>query len=636
MRLAHAATLASLALISCRAGGRGGQTPASADQEASSAVEIDAGQMMATIETLASDGLGGRYSLHPDIDRAAGVVAAALEVAGVEPVGADYRHRFGIVVGADVVAPPKLTIDRGKRSEAIDAASFGPMPGSASGSVQGPLAFVGYAAVATDEGSYDDLAGIDLSGKIAVVLLDAPRRPDTQAFYALVRTIGERFEDQARPLREAGDTDALAKLHGQVRAELAALVQPFLGGAPPPEHLTGVPDDPTLELDADAFASLVFTPTAGGDQPSFPFTAGRLRNKVARLVDAGAVGVIAVRGPRSYVDDRAREADPLPDLGATRPERNFGVPVVQMKWRDADTLLRVGGRKLSSLQGQIERELKPASADMKGEATLWVELKSLEVEAPNVLGQIRGSDPTEFVILGAHYDHIGTDEDGRGHCRAIVEGQAKDVVCNGADDNASGTAVVLEVARVLASRPQPPKRTVVFALFAGEELGLLGSRALASEPPAAEPWQGGAPVAMVNIDMVGRLRPDPGLLIGGVGSSPQWMSLFESAGWDGIPITFDRSITTRSDHANFYKLGIPVVFMFTGVHADYHAPGDEADAIDAAGLDKVARLTLGVVEQIANGSAIDFAEPARAEEGLVPALPGDVEATIERRVGYDG
>ena len=143
-------------------------------------------------------------------------------------------------------------------------------------------------------------------------------------------------------------------------------------------------------------------------------------------------------------------------------------------------------------------------------------------------------------------------------------------------------------------------------------------------------------VAMVNIDMVGRLRNDPGLLVGGVGSSPQWMELFEHAGWDGIPITFDRSITTRSDQASFYKLGMPVVFMFTGVHADYHAPGDEAAAIDAEGLRKIAGLTLGVVEQIADGSAIDFSEPATPEEGLVPALPGDNEATIERRVGYPG
>ena len=589
---------------------------------------------MDTIAALASDDLGGRYSLHPDIDRAAGVLIEKFEAAGVQPVGDDFRHRFGIAVGADLVAPPQLTVARGKTHTNAPDGAFLPMPGSANGTVTAPLVFVGYGAVANEPAAYDDLEGVDVSGKIAVVLLDAPRRPNTTALYARLRSIGVRFESQAQPLRANGDTDALTKLQRQTRDELAALVEPFLSGRRLPETLTAVPDDPTEPLSADAFASVLLSANSPDGTPTFPFSAGRLRNKIARLVDAGAVGVIAVRGPRSFLDADDRDEDALPDLSTTRPARDAGVPVVQLKWREADTLLRIGGRRLSSVQGQIERSLKPASATLDLEATISVELKAREIEAPNVLGQVVGRKPDEFVILGAHYDHIGTDEDGRGHCRAIVDGKTKDVVCNGADDNASGTAVVMEVARVLAARPEPPERTVVFALFAGEELGLLGSRALAAEPPDAAPWKDGTPVAMVNIDMVGRLRNDPGLLIGGVGSSPQWMDLFESAGWDGIPITFDRSITTRSDQASFYKLGMPVVFMFTGVHEDYHAPGDETAGIDADGLTKVARLTLGVIEQIARGATIDFAEPRTPQEGLVPALPGDVEANIERRVGY--
>jgi len=634
MRLGPA-ILAMCVLTACRTTG---PTPADPGTAASGdpMASIEPSQMMATIEALASDELGGRYSLHPDIDRAASVVIEKLTAAGVQPVGDDFRHRFGIAIGADLVTPPTLSIaHKGKTAPAAQG-SFGPMPGSASASVTAPVVFAGYAAVANDAAAYDDLAGIDLSGKIAVVLLDAPRRPDSAALYGRVRSVGERFETQAKPLREANDTAALSKLQAQTRKELTALVEPFLGGATLPEHLTAVPDDPAGPLDADAFASMLFTPNADSAAPSFPFSAGRLRSKIARLVDAGAVGVIAVRGPRSFVDEVDRDADALPDLTTTRPARDAGVPVVQMKWRDADAHLKLRGRKLSSLQGQIERNLEPASGDMLSEATIVVELQSREVEAPNVLGQIVGTKPDEFVILGAHYDHIGTDEDGRGHCRATVDGVSKDIVCNGADDNASGTAVVLEVARVLASRATPPERTVVFALFAGEELGLLGSRALAASPPSAAPWKDGTPVAMINIDMVGRLRPDPGLLVGGVGSSPQWMSLFETAGWGGMPITFDRSVTTRSDHAAFYKLGMPVIFMFTGVHGDYHAPGDETSGIDPVGLDKVAGITLGVIEQIAGGSKIEFAEPSSPEEGLVPALPGDIEAMIERRVGYDG
>jgi acetylornithine deacetylase/succinyl-diaminopimelate desuccinylase-like protein len=590
--------------------------------------------MMGTIEALASDELGGRYSLHPDIDRAADVLIQRMTAAGVQPVGSDFRHPFGIAVGADLVSPPKLTITRGGTHTDASDGAFLPLPGSASGSVTAPLVFVGYAATANDPETYDDLAGVDLEGKIAVLLLDAPRRPDSSALYERVRGIGDRFEAQAKPLREAGDAEALTKLQRHSRDELTALIEPFYG-QPLPAHLTAVPDDPAAPLGADAFASVLFTPNADTQGPSFPFSAGRLRTKIARLVDAGAVGIIAIRGSRSFLDEVDRDADPLPDLHTTRPARDAGVPVVQLKWREAETLLRIGGRHLSSVQGQIERSLKPASRELDLEATLSVQLKTREVAAPNVLGQIVGSNPDEFIIVGAHYDHIGTDEDGRGHCRATVNGETKDVVCNGADDNASGTAVILEVARVLASRPEPPERTVVFAFFAGEELGLLGSRAMAADPPNAAPWTDSTPVAMINIDMVGRLRPDPGLLVGGVGSSPQWMDLFEQAGWEGMPITFDRSVTTRSDHASFYKLGMPVIFMFTGVHGDYHAPGDETSGIDPDGLAKVAGLTLGVVEQVARGATLEFAEPARPEEGLVPALPGDVEANIERRVGYD-
>lgn len=589
---------------------------------------------MSTIESLASDELGGRYSLHSDIDRAANVLIEKFEAAGVRPVGDEFRHPFDIAVGADLVSPPELVVNHEGTQVVSPVDSFRPMPGSANGSVSGPLVFVGYGAVANDPPKYDDLDGVDLTGKIAVVLLDAPRRPDSAALYARARSIESRFEAMAKPLRAAKDLDALTKLQRQARDDLSELVTPFLGGAPLPEHLSGLPDDPMAPLASDAFAALLFTPNADGTGPQFPFSSGRLRTKLARLVDAGAVGVITLRGPRSFIDEDDREADALPDLANTRPARDVGVPVVQMKWRAADDLLRIGGRKLSSLQGQIERELEPVSQEVGAEATISVDLKPRTLKAPNVLGQIPGKRDDEFVILGAHYDHIGTDEDGRGHCRAIVEGETKDIVCNGADDNASGTAVVLEVARVLAARPEPPERTVVFALFAGEELGLLGSRALAAEPPSAPPWKGGTPVAMVNIDMVGRLRPDPGLLVGGTGSSPQWLGLFEAAGWEGIPITFDRSVTTRSDHASFYKLGVPVIFMFTGVHGDYHAPGDEASGIDPNGLAKVTGLTLGVIERIADGAPIDFAEPATPEEGLVPALPGDNEDTVELRVGY--
>ncbi len=621
---------------SCRTD-RQASTPSGSAPSTPASPSIDPQRLLGTVQALAGDQLGGRYSLHGDIDRAARVIENEFEAMGIEPVGENYRHPFGIAVGATQLEPPTLSLrGRGKAKDvALD--TFAPLPGSASGRIEGELVFVGYAVRSGtgDSASYDDLDGLDLEGKIAVLLLDAPRRPDAKALYARLRSVEKAYEERAVPLRDAGDQDALRRLQSQTRAELAAVVEPFLHGRPIPATALEVPADPTAPLSLEEFASLVFFPSADDEAPAFSFVAGRLRAKLRRLKDAGVAGVITVRGPRSFVDEEARDTDALPRLDTMSPVRDLEIPVVQMKWRAADTLLSIGRRKLSSVQGQIDRELRPQSKPLGKTAALSVKLEARELEAPNVVGQLVGrTRPDEFLIVGAHYDHIGTDEDGHGHCKALERQGTRDSVCNGADDNASGTAVVLEIARMLAAAPSPPERTVVFALFAGEELGLLGSRALADHPPEAAPWSSGHAVAMINIDMVGRLRPDPGLLIGGLGSSPQWMPMFEQAGLGEIPIVFDRSITSRSDHASFYKHDIPVVFLFTGVHGDYHAPGDEVAGINVEGLASVATLTYGVAQQIASGADITFAAPTKPSEGLVGALPGDNPDTVERRVGF--
>ncbi len=369
--------------------------------------------------------------------------------------------------------------------------------------------------------------------------------------------------------------------------------------------------------------------------PRFELAEGRLRTKLDRLQEAGAAGVIVVRGPRSFVDAHAREEDAL-DAAEGGRGRSFAIPVVQMRWKDAEARFRIGKDRLSKVQAAIDTELRPRSTVVPGlVATLGVELRPVEQAIPNVLGWLPGSDrPHEIVIVGAHYDHIGTDGEGRGQCHARErEDGTKDGICNGADDNASGTATVLEVARVLAASPEPPRRSVVFALFAGEELGLHGSRALAEEPPDAPPFRGGKVVAMINADMIGRLG-EAGLAIGGVGSSPAWMGILDEIGDRGLPILYDRAVTTRSDHASFYRREIPVLFFFTQLHDDYHGPGDEADRINRDGLTRVAELVHAVVRKTADGRPVPFSAPRGPEEGLVPSLPGTDPRTVERRVNF--
>jgi hypothetical protein len=249
---------------------------------------------------------------------------------------------------------------------------------------------------------------------------------------------------------------------------------------------------------------------------------------------------------------------------------------------------------------------------------------------PNVLATLAGSErPEEIVVLGAHYDHIGTTGQGI-FCRPSPDDSEPDSVCNGADDNASGTAMVLEIARALAGSGYQPRRTIVFAHFAGEELGLHGSHAIANDPPELPPFRGGRVVAMINLDMVGRLG-EPGLAIGGIGSSSAWMEILSNVDEHGMSVVYERAISGRSDHASFYEKDIPILFFFTGVHDDYHRAGDEAAKINLEGMTSIAHMVTDTLQIVADGRPMPFTAPRSPAEGIVPRMPGTDPSTLEHR-----
>lgn len=251
-------------------------------------------------------------------------------------------------------------------------------------------------------------------------------------------------------------------------------------------------------------------------------------------------------------------------------------------------------------------------------------------DAFNVLAYIPGTDkPEEIVMIGAHYDHIGVPEAG-----VFCQQEGDDAICNGADDNASGTAMVVEIARAFADANVQPKRTVVFAHFAGEELGLFGSKALADEPPTAAPFEGGTIVAMVNLDMVGRLGDD-GLAVGGVSSSDAWMPLFDELDTRDLPIVFERAINSRSDHASFYRHKVPVLFFFTGLHEQYHKAGDHYALINKMGMADIAQLVSDLMLELADGRDVPYAAPRSGSEGVVSRMPGSDDKSVEKRVGTE-
>ena len=598
--------------------------------------------MAADIELLASDAFNGRYTLSPDLARAADVLARRYAELGLTPVGPGFTLDFPLTTGARLTAPPTVVLHRGRRTTSVTADEFVALPQSGSGSVRGPLVFVGYAARSEAEPAsskeekpeaaaaatpmYDDLAGVDVKGKVALVLLEAPGRPDPLVLFKHMQQEAQQFAEAAAPLRAAKDAAGLTKLHADARARLVTLLRPFLPQAAP-DAVWPLPTDVlTVEYDLQKLIGALMREAAALPGPRFGVGEGSLKGKVERLAQAGAVGVIAVRGPRSFVAADDREADALPTLtaGSGVVGEPFALPVVQMKWKSVDRLL--GKRTLSRLQEQIDAEKRPRSGPLPGlELELAVALEPVRTQVPNVLASLPGGDlAREIVLIGAHYDHIGAV--GLGQCAEARSGAVVDAICNGADDNASGTAMVLELARAWKQSGRPPRRTVVFVNFAGEELGVLGSKALAEAPP----FDLKRVVAMVNLDMVGRLGPK-GLAIGGLGSSPAWMPLLDELGAAGMSVLYEASVATRSDHASFYRKDIPVLFFFTGVHSDYHRPGDHADKINLAGMTAIGQIVGGVMLALGDGYAVPW-QPPGPGGGLSQGLPGQDPKTVVKRV----
>lgn len=225
----------------------------------------------------------------------------------------------------------------------------------------------------------------------------------------------------------------------------------------------------------------------------------------------------------------------------------------------------------------------------------------------NVIGLLPGTDPArrdEVVVVGAHYDHLGTGV--VGSLSPDLRGQ----VHNGADDNASGTAALIEIARQLAARP--PARSVLFVAFSGEELGLLGSSQYVQAPSV--PIE--RTVAMINLDMVGRLR-DGRLLALGAATATEFPGILDSLNQAaGFDLRASGDGYGRSDHASFYAAKVPVLHLFTDLHEDYHRATDDPSGINADGLAQVATFAAGLTRALAERpealTFVDLPPPAPA------------------------
>lgn len=224
----------------------------------------------------------------------------------------------------------------------------------------------------------------------------------------------------------------------------------------------------------------------------------------------------------------------------------------------------------------------------------------------NLLAQLPGSDPKlrqQVVLIGAHYDHVG-------YGTASTSNGPLGHIHNGADDNASGDAALLEVAKAIVALEPRPKRTIVFALWDGEEQGLLGSKHWVAHPTIAL----NRLVCTINIDMIGRLRGDQ-LTIYGTRTAPGLRRMIASQnGPSHLLLDFDWEIKPDSDHFTFIEHGIPALMFHTGLHSDYHRPSDDAEKINVEGMQRITRLMVGVVAALADEPGVGGFRPSSRSE----------------------
>jgi len=340
-------------------------------------------------------------------------------------------------------------------------------------------------------------------------------------------------------------------------------------------------------VDAKDKVVLVLRYGPSGDDPQSKWGAFMpLRMKVSAARDRGAKAVLVVTGPGTK-----DVKDELVPLRADAALADAGIPAFSVRRAVAEALFSRAGTTLEAAQAAIDTTGKPAPLALaESRVDAVADLTPKRSGTRNVVGLLGPLDPAgEAIVIGAHYDHLGLGMTGS------LDPQPDGKIHHGADDNASGVAGLLELGRRLKARGVP-KRSLLFVAFGAEEEGALGSSHFVKAPP--RPFD--RIVGMFNMDMIGRLRADA-LDVHGVGTSPAWKTLVEEANRNaGLKLRFHEGGFGPSDHSPFYAAGKPVLFVFTGSHADYHRPSDTADKIDADGILRVVGLLEPVVAGVAD------------------------------------
>jgi len=481
--------------------------------------DITPGDLYRHVSYLASDKLEGRMTGTPGVAKAGDYIAARFQEAGLEALGdrGTFFQEFSFPAGIEVAAKGNQLAIAGVDGKPFIAkleTDYRPLSFASNDVARGGVVCAGYGIVVPAEPGnpgYDSYEGLDVAGKIVLVLDDVPASLDTDARI--------RFTHYSSP-----------------------------------------------------------------------------RYKAMQALKRGAAGFLLVAGPNTA------GAGSLVKLG--RSDSDAGIVAASINMATAEKLLDGCGRSLAELQtmlddGKIPEAFKKLEVAAKVHFETRLDRKTGECR--NVIGLLppvgEGPIADQYIMVGAHYDHIGRG-DGLGS-RAIAGEEGG--IHNGADDNASGVSTLLEIADAMAKARRSAdgstqRRGVVFACWSGEELGVTGSTHFSSHAP----FPLGQIAAYVNFDMVGRLR-DGKLILQATGSSPGWARLVERVNVRqplGVILQADPYLPTDT-HA-FYPAGIPVLSLFTGVHDNYNRPADDADTLNYAGMEHVAKFAMHLVKDLAD------------------------------------
>ena len=465
---------------------------------------IDPSLYLNDVKFLASPELRGRATGSPELEKAAAFIAGKFREFGIQPPsGKSYLQPYQATIQTK---PGKANhfrfTENGKSTTLQFQTDFVPLNFSGTAKVTGKVVFAGY-GITAPEYRYDDYAGIDVKGKLVLILQHEPQETDEKSPFA-----GKDFTRHAEFISKASN----AKMHG-----------------------------------------------------------------------ASAVIMVADRPNHT---DRPEE---LQKFGTVDGPPDAGIPYVQIKSDRVEGWFKDAGKSVSEVMAAIDKDLKPQSftfpdaIQVDEETELVREVKTVH----NVAAYLPGTT-SEYVIIGAHYDHLGLG--GQHSLAPSLTG----TVHPGADDNASGTAGVIELARWYSKQPKQ-KRGILFLTFSGEELGLYGSAYYAEHPllPADNA------VAMLNMDMIGRISGGK-VYIGGTSTGSNFRPMLErlTAASDLKADFSEGPQAGSSDHTSFISKRIPSLFFFSGLHGDYHKPSDTWDKIDAPDAAKLLTLVAAVTDEL--------------------------------------